>query len=152
MNMEHHHPLVEKIMLRISLIIVIFACFAIFYYFYLLFFPEKQIEYTNIPFPVVTKQVKPGQTIKVLIDFCKYTENIPSVKNIYLGQDNILIPVSGIVKQLPKGCFTNYLYDGYIVPIGTPPGIYHIQADLYYYLNPIGVFHAFYYTQNFKVL
>lgn len=149
---EKQHPLLEKILLRISSVIITIAAVIGLYYLYLILIPPKVIVYKNIPFPVLTKVIHSGNPLLISISYCKYYDVLPSERTGTLVSDNdYRIEAITITRKFPNGCFNNYVFNGYIVPIGTPPGRYHIEADVTYTINGIEHDHEHYYTQEFIV-
>ncbi len=149
---EEQHPVIEKFFLRISAVIITIAALISFYYFYLTFFSPKVIVYKNVPFPVLTKNVHPGEALLINISYCKYYDVLPSERiGTLISDTNYQVQAITITRKFPNGCYNNYKFNGYIIPIGTPPGRYHIEADVTYVVNGLAIDHEHYYTQKFNV-
>lgn len=144
----------ETWFMRVATIIIMLAAIFGIYYMYLIFFPPKIITYSNIPFPVVNSPVKIGTSLVIDISYCKYYDILPSDRtgNLISDTTNNIIEPTLITKKFPLGCHSNYHFNGYIIPVGTPPGIYHIEANTTYTINNIGFDHERYTTRKFQVI
>lgn len=97
------------------------------------FYPYKPIEYKSSTYKVLTKQVKPGGTLVYVVDYCKYSNQVPVITKKYV--DGIIYdtpPGRGVVIQ---GCHQSEVYT--LIPETLLPGDYYMQVNIDYQVNPI---------------
>jgi hypothetical protein len=125
--------------------IIIFIIFAIFMYWWVYpFKTSTQIQ----PYVVVNKEVKQGELLFYVMDYCKYTKVVPTVERQFI--DGIIYNVPSSNAQIKYGCgkITNSIK----VPSTLPAGIYYVHATVTYQINPIRTIVEEYKTEKFEVI
>lgn len=97
---------------------------------------------------VPVKEVKQGTNVPIIIDYCKYTDDIPLT--YFVVVDHNLLPAVPATLALDKGCHKREyrLNLAYSVPVGT----YRVSMIKQYpYLVFAGKIHT-YFSNTFKVI
>lgn len=93
---------------------------------------QPYLSYGNLPFPVLTPIVKPGQAVQLTVSRC----NDDSRQRVY-GIARTLVPLAPGLKAyvLPSGSAsvdpgcTTAISSVNVIPLGVPPGRYWIQGS-----------------------
>ena len=96
----------------------------------------------------IQAEVKQGTDLEYLLDYCKYTDVIPSVSRKFVDGIIYAVPSSGV--GLKKGCGKMVL--SIPVPKTLPIGVYHLETSLDYKVNLIRVINKEYSTEKFTVV
>ena len=126
----------------LSLVIV-----AMLYIGYQLFYPVIPFVINTIPVKVITKEVKPGDTLIYEVDYCRYDGRTATVYRSFLGETNIATPSVASVSVL--GCHTAKIPIS--VPDVTPPGTYHLGVNVKFQINPLRTETVSFHTEDFIV-
>lgn len=87
----------------------------------LLSYPFNYLEFNVKPIPVVNKRVAAGESLILLIDFCKNTAKVSTVDVVLLGKTYVRLPPTR--GSHPGGCYRKEV-GLFVVPSNTPPGKY----------------------------
>ena len=93
-------------------------------------------------------EVKQGTDLEYILDYCKYTDVMPSVTRKFVDGIIYAVPSSGV--GLKKGCGKMVL--SIPVPKTLPIGVYHLETSLDYKVNLIRVINKEYSTEKFTVV
>jgi hypothetical protein len=91
---------------------------------------KPYLRYGNVPFPVITGTVKPGQAVQLTVERCNDSDAprgylvTHQLRNVDTGAI-VVLPDAWI--EAPAGCTTSVSLLN-IVPIGTPPGSYEARG------------------------
>ena len=108
--------------------------------------PYKTIEIKSaVP---LQAEVKQGTDLEYLLDYCKHTDVIPSVTRKFIDGIIYAVPSSGV--GLKEGCGKVVL--SIPIPKSLPTGVYHLETNLNYQINPIRVINIEYSTDKFTVV
>lgn len=129
----------------ISSLVFSFVILLLFLFWWL--FPYKTSEQLQ-PYKVINTTVKQGELLFYEIDYCKFTDKIPTVERQFV--DGIIYSVPEGNAQLKEGCgkVTNSIK----IPSQLPPGNYYIHATVTFKMNPIRVISNEYVTEQFDVV
>lgn len=111
------------------------------------FFPYKIIKH-NDPYGVVPKENHQGGVLMYEMDYCKYTDVMPTVSRQFVDGIIYVVTASGI--GLKKGC--GKVTVEIPIPKNLPVGTYHLKTILTYQVNPIRTITSEYVTENFTVI
>lgn len=111
------------------------------------FFPYKT-SVQNQPYKVMNKIVKQGDILTYEMDYCKYTDVVPSVERQFI--DGIIYALPPGNAQLKSGCRT--VMNTIQIPHALPPGNYYLQAIVSFKVNPIRTIVNTYITEKFEVI
>lgn len=100
------------------------------------------------PYKVINKVVKQGDLLLYEMDYCKYTNIIPTVHRQFI--DGIIYSTPESTAQLKKGC--GIIINSVRVPITLPPGDYYMKAVVTFQVNPIRTISKEFLTEQFKVI
>lgn len=100
------------------------------------------------PYKVINKTVKQGDLLSYEMDYCKYTDVVPTVQRQFI--DGIIYSVPADSAQLKKGC--GIITNSIKIPATLPPGVYYIHATVSYQMNPIRNITNEYVTEKFSVV
>lgn len=123
------------------------------YAFFLALYPVKTIVINNFayqaPIHIETPVVHPGDVIRYKLDYCKFTEIVPTSKaQLIDGQIIPLTPGNG--NGLPIGCHTTERE--VTIPETVNPGRYYYNKELDYPINSLRTERVYYYTEYFQVV
>lgn len=113
-------------------------------------FEVKNFSYTD-PIHVETPVLHPGDVLRYLLDYCKYTDIIPTSKTYLV--DGFQLPISSAnsgSNGLLVGC--HKIEREVIIPETANPGRYYYDKELSYKVNPIRTIKVYYYTEYFQVV
>lgn len=131
----HFGTLSHQFFYRLATFIILLAAGVGLYYFYLLFFPPRVTDLTNIQ--VSPKVVHAGQTLVVEADYCKKVDAVSVLIRDFsqVGGQNVVIPLTRVASTDPVGCgkFVNYV----MIPTKLPKGTYRVDLTFEYQANPI---------------
>ena len=119
---------------------------------YSMFWPVNPMVIHNysddMPVPVVTKVLLPGETLQYELDYCKNTDIRPVVHRTLIdGQIITLADTSG---GLPRGCRKTTIAN-VVIPPTINPGEYYLDVTLDYQINFFRVERVHYRTEYFTV-
>lgn len=103
---------------------------------YFIFFEQPFLSYRNLPFPVITKAVKPGEAVQMVVSRCNSESitRISRVASVLVGPDaEVILPVTDA--PILPGCSSSVSAVN-VIPPGTPPGRYMLRG----YGEVIGTF------------
>lgn len=100
------------------------------------------------PYEVINKEVKPWELLKYRMEYCKYTDVIPSVQRQFV--DWIIYSMPESTASLKKWCGT--VINSVIVPNSLPEWEYYLRALVHFKVNPIRVITEEYVTEKFRVV
>ncbi len=139
-----------------SLIVLVFLTVAsVLYLLCLLFLPVKTITIENFsyqkPIHIETPVVHPGDVIRYELEYCKFTDIVPTAKSQLIdGQIIPLTPSDSTGSGLPKGCHKTVRE--VIIPKTINPGRYYFNRQLDYRINAVRTERVYYYTEYFQVV
>ena len=89
------------------------------------------IRYTNIPFPVTTREVAAGEHVSMIVEHCNDDDNSHTfaVSRELVSLDSARPPIHlrpGLT-EAPPGCERNERR-GTMIPLDTPPGHYYLRG------------------------
>jgi hypothetical protein len=115
-----------------------------------LVYPYKLIDFKNSPFPVLNENltVKSGDRMSYLIDYCKYTDEMPRVIKYFV--DGVVLEINTVDGVLEKGCHKTVL-DVYI-PRAIAASSYSVKIVATFKPNPIREIKYVTKTLNFTVV
>lgn len=126
---------VEKILFNISIIILVIAiCFGWIIISWLVQ-PSRILAIYNEPIPEVRADIKSGDTVIFIINYCKLV-NAKGIVNWYIVGNSSVTFLPSYVDNTPKSCNKNLL-DPVIVPPQLKPGTYYIVWQVTYPVNPL---------------
>lgn len=117
----------------------------LFWYFY----PYKIAEFRNLPFPVLNEnaEVKRGERLRYLIEYCKYTDISPMLTKYFI--DGVIYETPKVPSVVPEGC--GQIVSDVYVSKAIPAGQYSLKIIAEYKVNPIRTIQFINYTQPFTV-
>lgn len=122
---------INFIFYRISIIILVIAATIALYYFYLIFFPAKILKINNIKFLFPEQNVRPGDRIKMTIDYCKAFSYRSFITVAFI--DGLLVPEMSTITNFPVGC--HVISFGVPVPLDITPGKWRMIFTVEYNAN-----------------
>ena len=137
----------------ISVSVILFTLVVVAGYFY---FFDTPIPMTlnNVPFPVQPTIVVPGESVRPLVDYCIFTP-LPITRHVILvnvatNDIRVLQTVVGAGGKDNIGCGKIL-----VAPIPIPPdsqhGIYYVQGDFSFTINPLRTRRVTWTTERFEV-
>lgn len=93
-----------------------------------------------------------GETVEMLIDFCKY-RNVP-VHFQWTLYDDDMPPITYKEKTstgMPKGCYHGVVRSIEMIPKYVVPGVYHFENRVIYQINPVKTIEYVIKTNNFNI-
>ena len=119
---------------------------------YWLLYPYKLFVYNTTPMKVLTPNVKIGQDIIYIADYCKYTSKIPkTVVRQLVGGYAYDLPMS-TSSNFPQGCGKIEVAIPLYTPTSVKPGKYRIKVTGEYQANPLRVWSYEAYTEEFTII
>jgi hypothetical protein len=114
-----------------------------------LLYPYKIAEFKNVPFPIMNENstVTRGERVRYEIEYCKYTNESPSLTKYFI--DGVIYETPKSPSSVPSGC-GKIISDAY-VPKAIPTGVYSIKSIAEYKVNPLRTIKITNYTQQFIV-
>lgn len=132
----------------LSMIVLAIAMVFLLTIIYWQVYPYKTIEFKYELAPVEQKEVKRGEYLVYILDYCKYTDKEAQINRSFVDGLIYLTP-DGIADQL-GGCGVARVQ--IYIPKSMPVGEYQIKQTRHYQLNPIRTETVIYYTERFTVL
>jgi hypothetical protein len=123
----------NKIFYYISWITILSALGLMFLAGYWLLYPYKIISFKNKTYPIVNKTVKQGEFIKYIADYCKYIDVKPTISRSFVN--GLIFSTPMIVTNRDLGC--KKMIVAVVVPQELPVGIYHLETNYKYKVNPL---------------
>lgn len=116
---------------------------------YLYLVPQESLMVNQGYFPMVDKELKRGEEMKVRANFCKYTDVSPEVSVSLINDTIVGIPFT--VASFPKGCYDKEISIGPI-PHNTVNGRHQLRFQLVYRNNFLNKKTYTIYTDQFNVI
>lgn len=138
----------DKIKHRIVIVSMVFSVTMFFIFMFWWIFPYRTISVSQHPYKVLTPEVKQGQMMTYVIDYCKHTNAIAEVHKQFVDGIIYAVPESSI--GIEKGCGSKTI--SIKVPKTLPPGDYKLKVDVSFKVNPIRVISNSYETEIFSVV
>lgn len=116
----------------------------------LAFWPVPMVVYTNTPFPVLTKEVRPGEAVRYVVAYCRE----PGIGPVTVSRqfvNDVVIPLSDITSKMEDGCHEKVV-EADRIPIFAPPGVYKIRIAVTQHVNPLRHVIQVNETEEFHVL
>lgn len=112
-------------------------------------YPYKTIEFNKNSGLIqnLDKTVKRGDRVRYLIDYCKFTDEIPTITKFFI--DGVIYETPKTIGVADKGCRVE-ISDAY-VPKAIPEGSYSLKIVATYKVNPIRTIQVVSHTENFFV-
>jgi uncharacterized membrane protein len=98
-----------------------------------LLYPYKIVTFKTPTYPIVNKIVKQGDFIKYVSDYCKLLDVKPTISRSFVN--GIIFTTPMTVTNRDMGC--NKLIVAVEVPKELPIGIYHLETNYKYKINPL---------------
>lgn len=137
--MKDRHIIAGIVMIISSAIFLVFMVWWVF--------PYKTLE-VKTPYPVLNKEVKQGEVLFYIIDYCKATEAQAVVRRQFV--DGIIYATPEVTANLKKGC--GIVKNTVTIPHNLPAGEYYLDITINYEVNPIRVISKNAVTENFTVI
>lgn len=108
------------------------------------------IEFNNQPFPVLNENltVKRGDRVTFLVDYCKHTDEIPTITKYFI--DGVVLEINTVDGVFEKGC--NKMKMDVYIPKAIAPSNYSVEFVGTFHPNPIRTIKYVAKTVNFKVI
>ena len=100
---------------------------------YWMLYPYKTVTFKQ-PFVVLNSPVKIGDNLLMLVNYCKYTTEIPTVTSHFVDGIAFDVPEKSVVAK-KVGCGEMVISEP--IPEHLPPGDYVLQRVYKYHPNPI---------------
>lgn len=139
----------RKAIHTLSLSLLILGYISVGIVIYWLFWPYKVIDYHTLPLPVVNKQVRAGEAVELVHDFCKFI-NVKLTANVSI-EDGVIQSYPTLENFTTKGCYNRNSRH-------TIPAYFHsgekarIHYTLFYKVNPIRTIEYQLYSEEFTIL
>lgn len=124
-----------KPLIYLSYITIILALISIWIAGYWLIRPYNPIEFKNLPHKVENKVVKSGGYLVYDVDYCKYTNHIPTVSRTFVDGLSYPLYENRPATEKPTGCRVNKVQ--IYIPKGLPLGEYFLKTTFHYRFNPV---------------
>lgn len=129
--------------LTLAWVIVLFMAYS-------LFWPVRTLELqTTGPIQIETPFVHRGDVLKYTLSYCKYTDLSSIVHRTFI--DGQIITLNDTAGRLPKGCHTAAVSTA-VVPTTINTGVYHLDVNVEYDINPFRKEFVHYQTTSFTVV
>lgn len=119
--------------MMLTSIVALFS--ATLYLLYLAVYPFPLPEYKNEPFPVKTKEVRPGDYVVYTIEYCRTDDMPPAIITRELLND-VVITLPEITSKFDPGCNKIDVARDQI-PLFAPPGVYKIRLTASFHVTPL---------------
>lgn len=124
---------------------------------YLAFYPFDAIHVQPQPYVLRDTTVEAGSFIFYDFEYCRYTDVKAEVSHTLVGEVSLGIEEQPIVVptlpdaslRLSEGC--GEITKGVYIPAHTPAGVYYMQEDVDYPVNPFQTVHKVFRTEAFTV-
>lgn len=139
---------ISKVYLTLSFITTLFAILITGIIIFWSLYPYKTVVFNKVTFPVEPKTIKAGNTLTYTVDYCKYTDIVPTVTR-YI--------VNGIISELSTnpalkkeiGCAVTKVQ--IVIPETTEADTYFLKMNYEYQVNPIRKINVIADTEKFVV-
>ena len=103
------------------------AASTVFLAVYYVFLEPAFLSYGNLPFPVLTPEVHPGQPVLLKVHRCNSDKvtRVYGVSHRMIGPETLLLPASPT--SIEPGCHEGVSALN-VVPLGAKPGIYRVRG------------------------
>lgn len=103
------------------------------------FWPYKILDIKQ-PLEVLTKEVKPGEHLKLRFNYCNYVK-VPVTTTAYFiekgpSAEHVIDQIAPKTSTSQIRC-QNVVSDKYVIPQNYIPGVYYIKIEALYQLNPV---------------
>lgn len=143
MKMKTKHNIIHTLVL-VAFAIIVFIWFIFMFWWIYPYKTSTQIQ----PYKVLNKEVKQGELLYYEMEYCKYTDTVPTVQRQFI--DGIIYSIPTDSAQLKEGC--GKLVNSIKIPNSLPVGAYYIHATVVYKMNPIRTITNEYVTEKFTVI
>lgn len=123
---------------------------------YLMFYPFPTAECTQ-PYIVQNKQVKAGDMLRYSFDYCRFTDadveiihQVRGANDVRLNNVGVVFKVADAGLRLRPGCGS--ATKGIHLPQTLPPGVYYLEEQLSYFVNPFQTIHHEFRSEEFEVI
>ena len=141
-------PMKQRIF-YISLYIGLLISFLfVLYMAFLLIYPFNIMEVKQQPLPVISKQIKQGDNLVYVLDYCKYM-SLPSEISPQLV-DGIIFAFPTDISYVDKGC--NVVFGSVPIPVSVPKGKYYMRFIVTYKVQGVREINYMYKTEEFEVI
>jgi hypothetical protein len=114
-----------------------------------LIYPYNPVTYNNLPHTVDKQEYKPGESLYLTVDFCRYSNIVPEIRRSFV--DGVVYNLHSTVSPSNEiGCFVRQV--GITVPTTLNPGTYYITTNFRYKVNPIRTIEIITVSQKFQVV
>lgn len=137
----------NKILYRLAWLTILSAIYIVSLVSCWLLFPYKTTEFKNLPIKVENKTLAAGEDLVYYVEYCKYTDVFPEISKKFV--DGIIYTVPSAVSSTKKGCGTNKIQIE--VPKNLPAGVYHLNLNYRYKVNPLRTIDIIVVTEDFTV-
>jgi len=117
---------------------------------WMLFGPIGKIIEINSPIPLENTQLKKGDTISMIVDYCRYTDAPVITRATLVGEDYIHTYPS-TETRFPAGC-DRVVNSSRAVPLDAPPIPLVLHLNLDYEINPLRHYRVTFVTEEFQVV
>lgn len=132
---------------RLSLIFMGSSFLLLFILLGMLYWPVTVIKPLIQPYKILTPVVKVGDNIIYEVNACKYYETTGTITRSF--EDGAIYPAISSQGNVTKGCTKSEV--SVAVPNYIPPGVYHLNLDAAYQINPIRTIIYHFKTSDFVV-
>ena len=139
----------EKI-IKLSELVMVMATLFMVYVGYLLYYPFKtNHSYTGDTLHVINKKLHAGEALKIEVDVEQYTSGIKVDKSTQIVNGVVFnLPNSSYITRKGRMTFTQYV----VIPKEIQPGVYHLEFDSTFNINPLRKIMIHRKTENFTIL
>ena len=115
----------------------------------IILYPFKPVEVFNAPFPILNKEVKRGDYLEMVVDYCKYGDYSLRVTKSF--SDGVFFQGKTSSGRLPSGCH-KVVDASEQIPMTLPTGEYELQILVEYDVAPFRTIQKEFYSEKFKVI
>ncbi len=144
-TLRHH---IRKLLSVISVLTFIVAFFMLLLFGYWYNYPYKTLVFNDSVFPVITKTVKQGGTLKYTSKYCKFVR-LPAVTSRSFAND-LVFSTPEMTTDRESGCHT--IIVAVPIPRELPGGKYHLENTYTYRVNPIRTIVIKHNTEDFIII
>lgn len=119
-------------------------------YLYLAFVPTSVIKANIQPYKVITPNVKPGDIFIYEVDSCKFRATPARVVRRFVDTNGTRYPQPPEDSNIVKGC--NNIRIPVAVPFNMPAGVWHLDIETTYQVNPFRSEGYHFKTENFNIV
>lgn len=132
---------------RLSIIFMAFSFFLLLGMLFMLYWPVTIIKPLEQPYKIKTPIVEVGGYVVYEVRACKYFDIAGFITRSF--EDGALYPAISSSGNVKKGCAKSEV--SVAIPNYIPPGVYHINLDASYQVNPIRTIIYHFKTEDFRV-